>query len=126
VKASSPWTQGAGDRHLGRELGAVGPHCRHLEPPVEDVRLAGGEVAGEEAELRAGADRARDVAQARAAEFAASEARQRVVFEAALDAVVSIDDRAPAARDWLSPSRTAARAPTAAGGPAPADPDRRR
>jgi len=48
----------------------------------------------DEAELRAEADRARDVAQARAAELAASAARQRVVLEAALDAVVSIDDRA--------------------------------
>jgi PAS domain S-box-containing protein len=45
-----------------------------------------------EAELRAQADRDRDVAQARAAELTASEARQRAVLEAALDAVVSIDE----------------------------------
>jgi len=46
-----------------------------------------------EAELRAQANRDRDVARARAAELAASEARQRAVLEAALDAVVSIDHR---------------------------------
>jgi PAS domain S-box-containing protein len=44
-------------------------------------------------ELRAQADRDRDVAQARAAELAASEARHRAVLDAALDAVVSIDHR---------------------------------
>jgi len=44
-----------------------------------------------EADLRERADRERDIAQARAAELAASEARQRTVLEAALDAVVSID-----------------------------------
>ena len=44
-----------------------------------------------EADLRERADRERDIAQARAAELAASEARQRSVLEAALDAVVSID-----------------------------------
>jgi PAS domain S-box-containing protein len=47
-----------------------------------------------ETELRQRADRERDIAQARAAELAASEARQRSVLEAALDAVVSIDMRA--------------------------------
>ena len=46
-----------------------------------------------EAELRAQATRERDVAQARAAEAAASEAQQRTVLEAALDAVVTIDQR---------------------------------
>jgi PAS domain S-box-containing protein len=40
------------------------------------------------------ADRDRDVAQARAAELTASEARQRAVLEAALDAVVSADQDA--------------------------------
>jgi PAS domain S-box-containing protein len=44
-----------------------------------------------EAELRSQADRERDIARARAAELTASEARQRAVLEAALDAVVSID-----------------------------------
>jgi len=44
-----------------------------------------------EAELRAQASRERDIAQARAADLAASEARQRAVLEAALDAVVSMD-----------------------------------
>lgn len=44
-----------------------------------------------EAELRGQADRDRDIAQARAAELVASEARQRAVLEAALDAVVSVD-----------------------------------
>jgi PAS domain S-box-containing protein len=43
--------------------------------------------------LRGQADRDRDVAQARAAEAAASESRHRAVLEAALDAVVSIDQR---------------------------------
>jgi PAS domain S-box-containing protein len=47
-----------------------------------------------EVELRAQADRERDVAQARAVELVASEARQRAVLEAALDAVVSIDHKA--------------------------------
>jgi PAS domain S-box-containing protein len=46
-----------------------------------------------EAELRGQADRDRDIAQARAAEAAASESRHRAVLEAALDAVVSIDQR---------------------------------
>jgi PAS domain S-box-containing protein len=46
-----------------------------------------------EADLRSLADRERDIAQARAAELAASDARQRAVLEAALDAVVSIDQR---------------------------------
>ena len=44
-----------------------------------------------EAELRSQADRDRDIARARAAELTASEARQRAVLEAALDAVISID-----------------------------------
>jgi PAS domain S-box-containing protein len=44
-----------------------------------------------QAELHGQADRDRDIAQARAAELAASEGRQRAVLEAALDAVVSID-----------------------------------
>ncbi len=47
-----------------------------------------------EAELRGQADRERDIAQARAAELAVSEARQRAILEAALDAVISIDGRA--------------------------------
>ena len=47
-----------------------------------------------EVEMRAQADRERDIAQARAAELAASDARQRAVLEAALDGVVSIDHRA--------------------------------
>jgi PAS domain S-box-containing protein len=47
-----------------------------------------------ETELRAEATRERDIAQARAAELTASEARQRTVLEAALDAVVTIDQRA--------------------------------
>jgi len=44
-----------------------------------------------EAELRSQADRDRDIARARASELTASEARQRAILEAALDAVVSID-----------------------------------
>ena len=47
-----------------------------------------------ETELRAAADRERDIAQARAAGLAASEARQRAVLEAALDAVISMDGSA--------------------------------
>ena len=47
-----------------------------------------------EADLRERADRERDIAQARAAEFAASEARQRAVLDAALDAVISIGSAA--------------------------------
>jgi PAS domain S-box-containing protein len=46
-----------------------------------------------ETELRAQASRERDLAQARATELVASEARQRAVLEAALDAVVTIDQR---------------------------------
>jgi PAS domain S-box-containing protein len=45
-------------------------------------------------ELRAQADRDRDIAQAQAAELIASEARHRAVLDAALDAVVSIDHHA--------------------------------
>jgi PAS domain S-box-containing protein len=44
-----------------------------------------------EAELRSQATRERDLAQARAAALATSEARQQAILEAALDAVISID-----------------------------------
>jgi PAS domain S-box-containing protein len=44
-----------------------------------------------EAELRGQADRERDVAEARATVLATSEARQRIILETALDAVISID-----------------------------------
>jgi PAS domain S-box-containing protein len=44
-----------------------------------------------EAELRGLADRDREVAEARAAVLAASEARQRTILEMALDAVISVD-----------------------------------
>jgi PAS domain S-box-containing protein len=44
-----------------------------------------------ELERRNQADRERDVARARADELAASEARQRAILEAAIDAVISID-----------------------------------
>jgi PAS domain S-box-containing protein len=44
-----------------------------------------------EAELRGQADREREVAEARTAVLATSEARQRIILETALDAVVSID-----------------------------------
>jgi PAS domain S-box-containing protein len=44
-----------------------------------------------EVELRGQADREREVAEARAAVLAVSEARQRTVLEAALDAVISMD-----------------------------------
>jgi len=47
-----------------------------------------------EAERRSRATLERNIAQARAAELAASEARQRAILEAALDAVISIDGRA--------------------------------
>jgi PAS domain S-box-containing protein len=47
-----------------------------------------------EAELRGQADREREVAEARAAVLAVSEARQRAILEAALDAVISIDQDA--------------------------------
>jgi PAS domain S-box-containing protein len=47
-----------------------------------------------DAELRSQADHGRDIAQARAAGLAASEARHRAVLEAALDAVISIDQLA--------------------------------
>jgi PAS domain S-box-containing protein len=47
-----------------------------------------------EAERRGRATLERDIAQARAAELAASGARQRAILEAALDAVISIDQRA--------------------------------
>jgi len=45
-----------------------------------------------EAELRGQADRDREVAEARAAVLATSEARQRAILETALDAVISIDE----------------------------------
>jgi PAS domain S-box-containing protein len=47
-----------------------------------------------EAELRGQADREREVAETRASVLAVSEARQRVILEAALDAVISIDQDA--------------------------------
>jgi PAS domain S-box-containing protein len=47
-----------------------------------------------EAERRSRTILERNIAQARAAELAASEARQRAILEAALDAVISIDNRA--------------------------------
>lgn len=47
-----------------------------------------------EAELRGKADRDREVAETRAAVLAVSEARQRVILEAAIDAVISIDQHA--------------------------------
>jgi PAS domain S-box-containing protein len=47
-----------------------------------------------EAERRSRTTLERNIAQARAAELAASEARQRAILEAALDAVISIDNRA--------------------------------
>ena len=57
---------------------------------VELVRLH----SVSQAELRSQAASERDIARARAAELAASEARQRAILNAALDAVVSIDWRA--------------------------------
>jgi PAS domain S-box-containing protein len=47
-----------------------------------------------EAELRGTADREREVAETRASVLAVSEARQRTILEAALDAVISIDQHA--------------------------------
>jgi len=47
-----------------------------------------------EAELRGQADREREVAEARASALAVSEARQRAILEAALDAVISMDQYA--------------------------------
>ena len=47
-----------------------------------------------ETKLRSQADAERDVARARAAELTASEARQRAILEAALDAVISMDTSA--------------------------------
>jgi PAS domain S-box-containing protein len=75
------------------------------DPPEEEAfllsvlaQMCGTVIANHEllaeTELRAAADRERDVAQARAAELTASEARQRAVLEAALDAVISIDGSA--------------------------------
>ncbi len=59
------------------------------------AQMCGAVIANQEllaqVEMRAEADKERDIAQARAAELAASEARQRAVLDAALDAVVSID-----------------------------------
>ncbi len=89
---------------LGREplfLVAVG-----RQDPLEEeafllsmlAQMCGSVIANHEllaeTKLRAAADRERDVAQARAAELAASEARQRAVLEAALDAVISMDGSA--------------------------------
>jgi PAS domain S-box-containing protein len=47
-----------------------------------------------EAELRGQADREREVAETRVSVLAASEARQRTILEAALDAVISMDQHA--------------------------------
>jgi PAS domain S-box-containing protein len=47
-----------------------------------------------EAELQGTADREREVAETRASVLAVSEARQRTILEAALDAVISIDQHA--------------------------------
>jgi PAS domain S-box-containing protein len=47
-----------------------------------------------DAELRGKADREREVAETRASVLAVSEARQRVILEAAIDAVISIDQDA--------------------------------
>jgi PAS domain S-box-containing protein len=59
------------------------------------AQLCGTVIANQElvseAELRGQADRERDVAEARASALATSEARQRVILETALDAVISID-----------------------------------
>jgi PAS domain S-box-containing protein len=52
------------------------------------------EASVSEAELRGVADREREVAETRASVLAVSEARQRAVLEAALDAVISIDQHA--------------------------------
>jgi len=89
---------------LGREpvfLVTTGPR----DPPQQGrfllsvlAQICGTVVANHElraeAELRAQAGRERDLAQARATELAASEARLRAVLAAALDAVVIIDRRA--------------------------------
>jgi PAS domain S-box-containing protein len=78
-----------GDRDLSQEevflLSVLAQMCGTV---VTNYDLAA------EVELRALADRERDVAQTRASELVASEARQRAVLEAALDAVVSIDHQA--------------------------------
>ncbi|MGD0702749.1 MAG: PAS domain S-box protein [Trebonia sp.] len=89
---------------LGREplfLVTVGE-----EDPLEEqtfllsvlAQMCGAVIANhellEETKLRGQADRERDVARARAAELTASEARQRAILEAALDAVISMDGRA--------------------------------
>jgi PAS domain S-box-containing protein len=59
------------------------------------AQLCGTVIANQElvseAELRGEADREREVAEARASVLAASEARQRVILETALDAVISVD-----------------------------------
>jgi hypothetical protein len=43
---------GAGNGHLGRKLGAVGPHGRHLDPAVQNDTLPGLQVSGEAAPVR--------------------------------------------------------------------------
>jgi len=59
------------------------------------AQLCGTVIANQEllseAELRGKADRDREIAEAQASVLAASEARQRVILETALDAVISID-----------------------------------
>jgi PAS domain S-box-containing protein len=57
----------------------------------ERERLGQIAMLNQELELRGQADREREVAEARAAVLAASEARQRAILETALDAVISID-----------------------------------
>jgi PAS domain S-box-containing protein len=65
--------------------------------PIQASGGYGTAVAFSDLTVRLAAEQAareRDVAEARAAELAASEARQRTILEAALDGVISIDHRA--------------------------------
>ena len=46
-ESDGPGQAGAGDGQLRREFAAIGAHRRDLDPPVQDVRISGGQVAGE-------------------------------------------------------------------------------
>jgi PAS domain S-box-containing protein len=77
----------AAERARLAQIAALNAELKATVLSVELARLQG--VA--EAELRGEADRERELAEARAAVLAVSEARQRAILETALDAVISID-----------------------------------
>jgi PAS domain S-box-containing protein len=80
----------AAEQERRRQIAALNAE---LEATVLSVELARLQSVSE-AELRGQADREREVAEARASVLAVSEARQRTILDAALDAVISMDQHA--------------------------------